>query len=312
MAQASVPVKEGYIDINIPNLPKPCQTWYRVHGELGKGGQRPLVVLHGGPGVAHNYLDSVKDLASHPYSRPVIHYDQVGCGKSTHLPELKGEAGQKFWTVELFLAELENLTKALGIQDSYDVLGNSWGGMLGMEHAATQPKGLHKLVVADSPSSMVQWVKTANRLREGLPKDVQETLTRCEKEGKTDSKEYEEAVKVFYRKHVITIEPWPEAVNESFTQLEADPTVYHTMNGPSEFYVVGTLKSWDISERLLKIKVPVLLINGRYDEAQDEVVQPLFDGIEHAKWVQFSDSAHMPHFEERERYMQVVDSFLSH
>lgn len=311
MAENKAPAKQGRIDIAIPDLPKPCQTWYELHGELGKkGGPRPLIVLHGGPGVAHNYMSSLSDLAQPPYNRPVILYDQIGCGNSTHLPELKGEAGKDFWTVQLFLDELSNLTKALGIQDDYDVLGNSWGGMLGMEHAATRPAGLKRLIVADSPASMVQWVKTANRLREGLPKDVQDTLTRCEKEGKTDTKEYEEAVMVFYKKHVIRIEPWPQPVLDSFTQLEADPTVYHTMNGPSEFHVVGTLKEWDITERLLKIRVPVLLINGRFDEAQDEVVQPLFEKIDKVKWIQFSDSAHMPHYEERERYMQAVNNFL--
>ncbi|KAF2105095.1 proline-specific peptidase [Rhizodiscina lignyota] len=310
MTLVKVPVSEGNIPFKYSTLPKLCYTWYRLYGTIKADGPRPLVVLHGGPGVPHNYMESLKSMAYPPYNRPVIMYDQLGCGKSTHIPEMNGDKGREFWTVKLFLAELENVVKYFGIQDSYDVLGNSWGGMLGAEHAITQPKGLNKLVVADSPADMVDWVRVANGLRKGLPKKIQETLERCEREGKTETKEYEEAVQVFYDKHVCRIVPNPEDVQESFRLLAEDNTVYLTMNGPSEFFVIGTLKYWNIKSQLHMIKVPVLLINGKFDEAQDECVMPYFQGIEHVKWVHFAESAHMPHWEERDRYMQVVGAFL--
>jgi pimeloyl-ACP methyl ester carboxylesterase len=78
-------------------------------------------------------------------------YDQLGCGRSTHLPEKKGHV--EFWTVKLFLAELDNLLTHLGIQGDYDLFGHSWGGMLGSEHAVLHPKGLKKLILADAPAS---------------------------------------------------------------------------------------------------------------------------------------------------------------
>lgn len=81
-------------------------------------------------------------------------------------------------------------------------------------------------------------------------------------------------------------------------------------NGPSEFHVIGTLKTWDVRDKVHKIKVRTLLINGAYDEATDYVVQPYFDKIEKAKWVQFGQSSHMPHIEERDRFMEVVSQFL--
>jgi proline-specific peptidase len=311
MVLVEVPVQEGYIELRIPNLPKPCKTWYRIVGRIGPDEPRPLIILHGGPGVPHNYMDSLKDLAFPPYNRPVIHYDQLGCGRSTHLPEVKGKAGVKFWTVELFLAEFEALVQTLGIQNSYDVLGNSWGGMLGAEIAIRQPKGLHKLVIADAPADMHDWVRATNKLRRELPKDVQETLDRCERDGETDSKQYRDAMLVFYRRHAIRMQPWPDEVAASFKLASDDPTVYETMNGRSEFETTGSLKDWNIKGQLHKIKIPVLLINGRYDEAQDEVLMPYFNRIEHVKWVQFADSAHMPHVEERQRYMEIVNTFLS-
>ncbi len=278
------------------------QTWYRITGDL-KSEKHPVVMLHGGPGAAHNYLTSYAGLAAG--GRAVIHYDQLGCGLSTHLPD----APKDFWTPRLFLDELESLTRHLGIADAYQVVGQSWGGMLGAEHAITQPKGLKALVIANSPASMTMWLEEANRLRELLPPEVQATLLKHEAAGTTGAKEYEDAVKVFYDRHLCRV-PWPPEVAASFAQLAAEPTVYHTMNGPSEFHVVGSLKSWDITAQLHKITAPTLLISGRHDEATPKVVQQYADGIKHADWVVFENSSHLPHVEETEHCLKVVGEFL--
>jgi pimeloyl-ACP methyl ester carboxylesterase len=81
-------------------------------------------------------------------------YDQVGCGRSTHLPEKFGDGS--FWTIDLFLSELENLLSHLGIQDDYDLLGQSWGGILASELAVRQPTGLKKLILANALASSKQ------------------------------------------------------------------------------------------------------------------------------------------------------------
>ena len=278
------------------------QTWYQITGDT-KFKKRPVVMLHGGPGAAHNYLLSYAGLANG--ERAVIHYDQLGCGLSTHLPDAPKES----WTPRLFLDELESLTRHLGIADAYQVVGQSWGGMLGAEHGITQPKGLKALVIANSPASMTMWLAEANRLRGLLPPDVQATLLKHEADGTTNAPEYEAAVRVFYDRHLCRV-PWPPEVAASFAQLAAEPTVYHTMNGPSEFHVVGSLKTWDITKQLSKITVPTLLISGRHDEATPTVVQQFADGIKHASWVIFENSSHLPHVEETERCLKVVGDFL--
>ena len=277
-------------------------TWYRITGDL-KAAKLPVVMLHGGPGAAHNYIDSYKLLSER--GRAVVHYDQLGCGLSTHLPD----APKDFWTPRLFLDELDNLTRHLGIAEAYQVVGQSWGGMLGAEHGITRPKGLKALVIANSPASMTLWVEEANRLRGLLPKDVQATLLRHEAAGTTSTKDYADAVRVFYDRHLCRV-PWPPEVAASFAQLEAEPTVYHTMNGPSEFHVIGSLKTWDITGSLHKITAPTLLVSGRHDEATPKIVQQFADGIKHAQWVIFENSSHLPHVEETERCMQVVGDFL--
>ncbi len=283
------------------------RTWYRVTGDLDATraeGKAPLVVLHGGPGAAHNYTLTIANIAA--TGRAVVHYDQLGCGLSTHLPD----KGADFWTVQLFLDELDTLLAHLGIADHYAVLGQSWGGMLGAEHAIRRPSGLTSLVIADSPASMQLWVSEANRLREDLPPEVQATLLAHEAAGTTDSPEYAAAEEVFYARHVCRIVPNPPEVSASFDQIQADPTVYHTMNGPSEFHVIGTLRDWSVVDEVAAIDVPTLLITGAHDEATPATVQPFVDSIPTIRWEIFADSSHMPHVEEEERYLQVVSAFL--
>src|SRR5213596_950265 len=143
--------------------------------------------------------------------RRVIFYDQLGGGNSDH------PHNPSMWTVELFVEELGAVRKALALVRLH-ILGQSWGGMLGMEYALTQPEGLQSLIICDSPSSMELWVKEANRLRALLPPEVNETLLRHEQAGTTDSEEYEAACQVFYDRHVCRVVPNPDYVKRSFSQ----------------------------------------------------------------------------------------------
>jgi len=280
------------------------QTWYRVCGDLNNR-VTPLVIAHGGPGCTHDYVDAFRDIAQ--TGRAVIHYDQIGNGRSTHLPDKPAD----FWQPSLFLAELDNLLRHLCIEKDYALLGQSWGGMLGAEHAVTQPAGLNALIIANSPASMALWLQAAARLRSELPPDVQQTLLTHEQAGTIDSAEYKAASQVFYARHVCRLDPWPEEVKRTFAAMDADPTVYLAMNGPTEFHVIGSMKAWTVIDRLAAINVPVLLISGRYDEAAPEVVQPFADHIKGAEWVIFEHSSHMPHVEEREACMACVGKFLA-
>jgi L-proline amide hydrolase len=307
MGASNAMIDEGYASF------RDYRTWYRVTGDLRsaktppgdrQGAKTPIVILHGGPGCTHDYVDSFKGLAS--AGRAVVHYDQLGNGRSTHLRE----KGAEFWTPALFLDELDNLLAHLGIDSAYHLLGQSWGGMLAAEHAVRRPKGLKALVIADSPASMELWLQAANELRAALPPEVQGVLLAHETAGTTSSPEYAKAVRFFYDRHVCRV-PWPPEVERTFAAIEADPTVYHTMNGPSEFHVVGSLKSWSIIDRLDRIQAPTLLISGRYDEATKATVQPYADRIPDVRWTIFENSSHMPHVEETENCLKVVGEFLA-
>ncbi|QLL25281.1 hypothetical protein DLE04_06335 [Actinobacteria bacterium IMCC26103] len=279
------------------------KTWYRIVGDL-KSGKTPVLVLHGGPGAGHNYCEPIAELIAQT-GRAAVLYDQIGCGNSTHLPD----APKDFWQPELFMEEITALTSHLGIADDYLIVGQSWGGMLGMQFAISRPVGLKGLVVADSPASMDVWVKEANKLRAELPSEVQATLLKHEADETTDHPNYVAAVEVFYAKHVCRI-PQPTCVVASFEQLGAEPTVYHTMNGPSEFHVIGSLKNWDIRKDLGKINIPTLLVSGQFDEATPAMVDEIHKLIPGSKWELFPDSSHMPHVEEPARFKRIVCEFL--
>jgi len=292
------PVATGTVDFD------GHRTWYRITGTLDPEAERaPVIILHGGPGAAHNYCLSMAGLAAD--GRAVVHYDQLGCGNSTHLPD--AEAG--YWTVELFVRELRNLVNQLGIR-RFHLLGQSWGGMLGPEVVLADHTGISSLSICDSPASMGLWLSAAAELRALLPPEVQQTLTRHEEAGTTESPEYHEAVDVFYARHVCRVQPMPQDVADSFAQIDAEPTVYHTMNGPSEFHVIGTLKEWSVVDRLDGIGVPTLVVAGEFDEAMPSTWQPFLDRIPDVRSHVFAEASHLPHVEQPAEFVRVVGGFL--
>jgi len=279
-------------------------TWYRLVGESNAADLPPIILCHGGPGFGHDYLAPAADMLAAAGWTCVL-YDQVGCGNSQHLPG----APIDFWSVQLFKDELTGLVEHLGMSEDYIVLGQSWGGMLAMEHALTQPPGLRAIAVCDSPASIPLWVAEADRLRADLPPEVESTLRAHEAAGTTADLAYTAAVRVFYDRHVCRI-PWPEALLRSSAQEEADPTVYHTMNGPSEFHITGVIKDWDITQDLHRILVPTLLVSGHHDEATPTVVGQIHERIAGSQWVVLEHSSHLPHLEEPAGFRDHVVAFL--
>jgi L-proline amide hydrolase len=281
------------------------RTWYRVVGDLQPGARRaPVIICHGGPGATHDYVEPIAELQR--FGRACVLYDQLGNGRSDHLPD----ADPSFWTAALFERELTALAEHLGIAGRYHVAGQSWGGMLALLHGLERPPGLVSLVVADSPASVADFAAGANELLEQLPPDVVATIREGERSGETSTPEFQAAVIEFYKRHLCRLDPWPDEVTRTFEALEADPTVYNTMNGPTEFTVIGTFKDFDVTGRLGEIEVPVLLVSGEHDEVRPHVVASVHERLRDSEWVLFEESSHMPHLEEHERFLDVVEAFL--
>ncbi|KAH9846969.1 prolyl aminopeptidase-2 [Lenzites betulinus] len=304
----ATPTATGTVDFDA-KAGKPCQTWYQVYGDL-KSGVTPVVALHGGPGSTHHYLLPLLDLFT-KHSIPVVFYDQIGNGNSTHLPEKSGDQAS-FWTEQLFLDELDNLLSHLGIQDNYTLIGHSWGGMLASRHASKQPKGLKQLVLANAPASLKLFAKAA--VEENLPQlpaETQDAIRKNEAAGTPDSEAYKAATLVYYKTFMYRADPWPTDFIQTLGWLMKDTTVRHAMYGPAEFTVLGTLKDWSIEDEAHKINVPTLLINGEHDTVTDNVTRPFFKAIPKVRWYTFAGASHSPHSEMREKFIQLVAEFLT-
>jgi proline iminopeptidase len=265
---------------------------------VGQGGI-PLLCLHGGPGMTHNYIEPLEDLGDR---RRVIFYDQLGCGRSDKPDDTS------LWTVPHFVREVEVVRSALEL-DRFHLFGSSWGGQLSMQYVLDyQPASLASLLMSGSPASMPCWVQGCAELFAELPADVQEVITRHEQTGFTSCPEYTSAVSVFYKRHLCRLDPWPVGLERTFAEMS--PVVYETMNGPSEFTVTGRFRDWDIFDRLGEIGVPTLVMSGRYDELRPDQAEDIHKGIAGSELVIFENSSHTPFHEERELFMRTVNDFL--
>jgi proline-specific peptidase len=240
-------------------------------------------VLHGGPGGNHLPLQGLGALAEQ--GRRVVLYDQLGSGDSSRPDD------PSLWTLETFIEQLESVRDGLGL-DELHLFGSSWGGMLALEYAFTNPAGLKSLVLNSTPTSAPRWSEETGRLCADLPPGL-------------DEKEAEEE---FKRRHIIRLDPEPEVLARARAKFGTQ--VYETMWGPNEFTATGTLKTWDVIDRLGEIDVPTLITSGRHDECTPKLVEPLHTGVAGSEWVLFENSAHMAYLEETDRYLQLVGGFL--
>lgn len=273
------------------------QVWTRT---VGDGPGLPLLLLHGGPGAGHDYLEPLEASGT---ERPVIFYDQLGCGKSDK-PD-----NPALWTIERFAEEIDEVRVALGL-DRCHILGHSWGGWLAIEYMLRQPKGVASLVLASTSASVPQFSAECDRMIAELPEAHRKALAYHGARGEYEHPAYEAAAGEFYARHVCRLPEWPACLLRAIDNLHHNQ-VYETINGPNEFTTVGNLRYWDRRADLPRITLPVLITCGRYDELGPACAETLQDGLGHAQTVIFENSAHTPHLEEPDLYLATVGKFLS-
>ncbi|MCL5788679.1 MAG: proline iminopeptidase-family hydrolase [Candidatus Marsarchaeota archaeon] len=284
-------VAEGYYRVNGINL------YYKL---VGQGGKK-LITLHGGPGMSHDYLLPLAALGDRGIS--VLFYDQFGCGRSEE------PADTSLFTVDYAVEEVEGVRKAaFGDEDVY-VLGSSYGGMLALAYALKYKRHIRALIVSGGLSSVPLTVREMNRLKSELPKETLETLEKYERLGDYTNPEYLDAVMVFYKKHLLRIEKWPDEVMRSL-EYSSRRRVYPIMNGPNEFTITGTIKNWDVTDQLKTIDVPTLITVGEYDEVTPHVAEVIHKNIPGSVLKVFKGCSHLTMWEDREGYLAAVEDFI--
>ena len=272
----------------------------RVWAEIvGDGPGTPLLVLHGGPGVPSYYLDSLRALAS---ERPVVLYDQLGCGRSDR------PADTSLYRAERFVAEVGQVRDALGLGRVH-LLGQSWGGMLAAMYVLTAPPGLASLVLASPVIDSGRWADDCARLKAALPAEVQEVIDEHEASGFTGCPEYAAATLEWWRRHICRLRPFPADVERALASMGVE--CYATMWGPSEFTLTGNLRDVTLSPRLPELALPVLFTCGRHDEATPESTGYFAGLVPGARLAVFEHSSHMAHLEQADAYLAQVSAFLT-
>ncbi|MDB5678635.1 proline iminopeptidase-family hydrolase [Sphingomonas bacterium] len=287
---AAPPVTEGHADV-----PGGRIWWMKVGG----GGGTPLLTLHGGPGAGHNYLLPLRALAD---QRPVIFYDQLGCGRAD------SPADEKIYTIQRSVDEVDAVRRALGL-DRAILFGHSWGSMLAIEYLCQgRGKGIEKLILGGALASIPQAMAGQQRLIAAMPNGGGARMHALEKAGKTDSPEYQKLVQQFYDLHVCRVPPTPDAL-ATFDNL-GKSIAYRVMNGPNEFTITGVIKDWDRRADLGRIKVPTYITTGAFDEITLDCHQTIRRGIAGSRLEIFAGCSHLTMIEQPVRYVAALRRFL--
>jgi proline-specific peptidase len=269
--------------------------WFK---RVGGGAGTPLLVVHGGPGVPHNYLLSLQRLAD---EREVIFWDQLGCGNS------ECPSSTDLWTMERSVAEMDAVVRGLGLE-RFHLFGNSWGGMLAQQYVLDVPSGVVSLTISNSLASIPEFAKSVARLTLQLDPAIQSAIDRHQAAGTTNSAEYQDAVRTWNETYLCRLRPWPADLAYAFAHMGTE--IFATMFGPSDFHIIGTIRNWDIFDRLSEIVVPTLIIAGKFDECSPEHMRDMHQQIPGSVFELFESSSHMPFFEEPRRFDGVLRNFL--
>ena len=277
------------------------KTYYRTVGE--RTDKAPLILLHGGPGSTHNYFE-VLDRVAEEDGRMLVMYDQIGCGNSyvDGRPEL--------WKAETWVNELIALRKHLGL-DTCPLLGQSWGGMLlltyicGYEHSGVKSGILSSTL----PASWLWGIEQARMIKE-LPEEYQEAIKTATETGDYSNDIYQRAEEEYMLRHAAG-KPDPDGPECLLRKKRTGRESYVVGWGPNEYTPMGTLKDYDVIDKLKDVKEPCLVINGGNDLCTPYIAKVMYDNIPNSRWELFRECRHMCFVEDNDHYVEVLKEWLN-
>lgn len=287
------PEQAGYIAVDGGRI------WYRINGMKHLGNKPAIIMMHGGPGGTHRGNMPYVALAD---TYPVILYDQLGTGNSDRPGDPKN------WTVKRFVDEIDHIRAALSL-DEVIIAGHSWGGTLSAEYASRNPKGLKAAILSSPLISTPQWNKDNQDWVDDLPADAQAVLKKNNFAGSLDDPEFKAAVDLFYSRHMCRTDPC-STTSYRDDGPDGNGEMYVTTWGVTDFNGYGTLKDYDMSDRLKDIKVPSLMICGEFDEARPRSCRKYADMIGTKDVVIVPDAGHATMSANETLYIQSVRAFL--
>lgn len=286
----AAPASEGFVRV------EGGRVWYH---RVGSGNRTPIVLLHGGPGSCSYYMKPLLALAQ---DRPVIIYDQLGCGKSDRPTDTT------LFTVDRYVRELQTLRDSLGLTEIH-LLGHSWGGMLAEAYMGTHPSGVRSVIFSSPVVTTDQWVHDADSMIKELPDSVQRAIAKHEADHTTDSPEYRAAMNAYYALHLMRKPPLDKADDDS-SNAAFSKQIYEYMWGPSEFTSTGTLKHFDATKWLKSVSVPTLFLAGQFGEEVPASIERFSKLVPGSQFVMIPGSGHVTHNDNLPAVLATVRRFL--
>lgn len=274
---------------------------YRVWTKRIGTGPIKILTLHGGPGCTHEYFECFENYFPKDQYQ-IIFYDQLGSYYSDQPND------PSLWTLDRFCDEVEQVRKALGLEDFY-LYGQSWGGLLAIEYTLKYPEHIKGVIFSNITGSVDSYLAYLNLLRLQFPQSVQDRLKAFEDKEDFLNPEYEKfMMEEVYTRHLCRIQPWPESLQRTFAHLNTQ--VYQTIQGPNEFVVTGNFKDWNRWNDLHKINVPSLIICGRYDTMNPADIEKMGTLIPNSTVKICENGSHCTMFDDPETYFEAIIGFL--
>jgi proline iminopeptidase len=263
---------------------------YEVYGSATS--ETPVIAVNGGPGLSHIYMVQNDVWVRLSKQRQIIFYDQRGTGGSKHL---KDGATQ---TMEAQVADLDAVRAHFGFA-KIDLVGDSYGGLLSLAYVVAHPDHVHKLVLSDSPSPALK--DMVHLLPQVFPDIEEQDAEAAKKLGNTDEAAQQQLINHFHM--IFYDEDLMRRYLANVKDLGYVPAVGAAVGESAE--------KIDMTNDLPKFNFPVLIITGRYDmNVAPLTAWKMYKAIPGAKLVIFAKSGHLPSYEEPDKYVQVVDTFL--
>jgi proline iminopeptidase len=274
---------------------------YKVWTKKIGSGPVKVLLLHGGPGFTHEYLEAMESFLPQA-GIEMYYYDQLGCGNSDQPDD------PALWTLRRYLEEVEEVRIGLGL-DKFVLFGHSWGGMLAIEYALRHQHRLRGLVISNMTAGIQAYLRRTAAIKLQLPPATLAKLQELEAREAYDTPEYEQIMmEELYPRMLCRTKPWPEAVDRTFRH--ANLKIYNQMQGKSEFLVTGNLKDWERWDRLHEIKVRTLTIGAKYDEMDPEDMKKMATMMPRAKSVICESGSHLCMWDAQAYYFEHLLKFL--
>jgi proline iminopeptidase len=274
---------------------------YKVWTKKIGSGPVKVLLLHGGPGFSHEYLEALESFLPQA-GIEIYYYDQLGCNNSDQPDDAS------LWTLARYTTEVEEVRRALGLEH-FVLYGHSWGGILAIEYALHHQQHLRGLVISDMTAGIQSYLKRTAFIKRQLPPDTLARLTALEAKEDYDSPEYQKIMmEDLYPKMICRVQPWPEPVSRAFRH--ANDKIYNLMQGKSEFLVTGNLKDWERWDRLHEIKVKALTIGAQYDEMDPQDMKKMATLMPNASYAFCPNGSHLCMWDDQEVYFKHLLNFL--